>query len=50
MKAGNLLVGLAVALLLAAPFIVPYVGGIATWKIIMGMAGLWIFVRAGMAR
>jgi len=47
---GNLIGGLAIAVLLSAPFIVPSVGGIATWKIIMGMAGLWIFVRAGMSR
>jgi TRAP-type mannitol/chloroaromatic compound transport system permease large subunit len=50
MKAGNLLGGLAVAVLLSAPFIVPSVGGIATWKIIMGVAGLSLFVRAGMSR
>jgi hypothetical protein len=42
--------GFAVAVLLAAPFIVPTVAGIATWKIILGGAGLWIFVRAGMGR
>jgi hypothetical protein len=50
MKAGNLLGGLAVAVLLSAPFIVPSLAGIATWKVIMGVAGLWIFVRAGMSR
>jgi TRAP-type mannitol/chloroaromatic compound transport system permease large subunit len=50
MKAGNLLGGFAVAVVLSATFIVPSVGGIATWKIIMGMAGLWIFIRAGMSR
>jgi hypothetical protein len=48
MKAGNLVGGIVVAVLLSAPFIVPSVAGIATWKIIMGIAGLWIFVRAGM--
>ena len=50
MKLRNLLGGLAVALLLSGPFIVPSVAGIATWKIFMGAAGLWIFVRAGMGR
>jgi hypothetical protein len=50
MKARNLLGGLIVAVLVSAPFIVPYVGGVATWKIIMGIAGFWIFVRAGMSR
>jgi hypothetical protein len=50
MPARNLAAGLAVAVLLSAPFIVPFVAGIATWKIILGVAGLWIFVRAGMGR
>jgi hypothetical protein len=50
MKSGNLLGGLAVAVLLSAPFIVPSIDGIATWKIIMGVAGLSLFVRAGMSR
>jgi len=46
----NLFGGLAVAVLLALPFVVPVVAGIATWKVILGIAGLWIFVRAGMGR
>jgi hypothetical protein len=46
----NLAWGFAVAALLAGPFIVPTIGGIATWKVILGVAGLWIFVRAGMSR
>lgn len=50
MQARNLAAGLAVALLLSAPFIFPVVYGIATWKVILGLAGLWIFVRAGMSR
>ena len=50
MGARNLAAGLAVAVLLATPFIVPAVAGIATWKIILGIAGLWIFVRAGMTK
>jgi hypothetical protein len=47
---GNLLGGLVVAILLAAPFVVPSIAGIATWKIIMGAIGLVIFVRAGLGR
>ena len=47
---GNLLGGLVVAILLAAPFVVPYIAGIATWKIILGVAGLVIFVRAGLGK
>jgi TRAP-type mannitol/chloroaromatic compound transport system permease large subunit len=50
MIARNLAGGLAVALLLATPFIVPSIDGVATWKVLMGIAGLWIFVRAGMNR
>lgn len=50
MRAGNLVGGLVVAVLLAAPFIFPTIAGVATWKVIMGFAGLWIFVRAGMGR
>lgn len=46
----NLAGGFALAVLLAAPFIFPTVAGIATWKVILGIAGLWIFVRAGMSR
>ena len=50
MQARNLAAGFAAALLLSARFIFPVVHGIATWKIILGIAGLWIFVRAGMGR
>ena len=50
MSARNLAGGLAVAVLLSAPFIFPFVGGIATWKIILGVMGLFIFVRAGMGQ
>jgi hypothetical protein len=50
MQARNLAGGLLAAALLAAPFVFPFLYGIATWKIILGLAGLWIFVRAGMGR
>jgi hypothetical protein len=50
MKARNLAAGFAAALLLSAPFIFPVVYGIATWKVILGIAGLGIFVRAGMGK
>jgi hypothetical protein len=39
----NLAGGLAVAIVLAAPFVVPRIGGIDTWKILLAMAGLAIF-------
>jgi hypothetical protein len=43
----NLAGGLAVALLLAAPFVVPVIAGIDTWKYLLGAVGLWLIVRAG---
>ena len=50
MQARNLAAGFAVTLLLSAPFVFPVVHDIATWKIILGIAGLCIFIRAGMGR
>ena len=50
MQARNLAAGFAAALRISAPFIFPVVHGIATWKIMLGIAGLWLFIRAGMSR
>ena len=47
MKIANLVGGLVIAVLLVVPFAVPRVAGIDTWKIILGIAGLMVFVRAG---
>jgi hypothetical protein len=41
--ARNLAGGLLVAVVLAAPFVVPRVGNIDTWKILLALAGLAIF-------
>jgi hypothetical protein len=41
---------IAVAILLALPLVVPVIGRIDTWKIVLGVAGLILFVRAGMTR
>jgi hypothetical protein len=41
---------LALAIGLALPVAVPSVGRIDTWKIVLGIAGLILFVRAGMTR
>jgi hypothetical protein len=49
-KIQNLIGGLAAAVLLAAPFVVPTIAGISTWKYLLGVIGLWVFVRAGMSR
>jgi hypothetical protein len=46
----NLVGGLVVAGLLAAPFIVPTIAGVGTWKYLLGALGLWLFVSAGMGR
>ena len=50
MKARNFAGAIAVAVALALPFAKPMFGRIETWKIILGIAGLLLFVRAGMAK
>ena len=50
MKARNFAGAIVVAILLALPFVRPRLGHIETWKIVLGMAGIIIFVRAGMTR
>jgi hypothetical protein len=39
---------IAVALMLALPLVVPTIARIDTWKIVLGLAGLIVFVSAGM--
>jgi ABC-type Fe3+ transport system permease subunit len=41
---------IAVAVLLALPLVIPVIGRIDTWKIVLGVAGLILFVRAGMTK
>ena len=48
MKARNFAGAFAVAILLALPLVKPVVAGIDTWKIVLGLAGLILFVSAGM--
>ena len=50
MRAGNFAGAIAIAILLALPFVKPAVGGIETWKIVLGLAGLTLFARAGMEK
>ena len=50
MKIQNLAGGLGVAVVLAAPFAMPTIAGISTWKYLLGVIGLWVFVRAGMSQ
>ena len=49
MKARNFAGALAVAILLALPLVIPSVGRIETWKIVLGLAGLLLFVSAGLS-
>jgi hypothetical protein len=45
--ARTLLAGAAIAIVVALIGIVPRVGGIDTWKIVLGLAGLALFISAG---
>ena len=48
MKLRNFAGAIGVALLLALPLMVPTISRIDTWKIVLGIAGLIVFVGAGM--
>ena len=50
MKAANFAGALAAAVVLALPLIVPRIAHIDTWKIVLGLAGLALFVSAGLQR
>ena len=50
MRAGNFSGAIAVAILLAVPFVIPTVFRIDTWKIVLGLAGFTLFVRASMEK
>ena len=43
MRTWNLAGGLLIAMALAAPFVVPSVAGIATWKLLLALLGLAVF-------
>jgi hypothetical protein len=49
-RARNFAGAIAVALLLALPLLVPSIARVATWKIVLGLAGLAVFVSAGMSK
>jgi ABC-type Fe3+ transport system permease subunit len=40
---------LVVAVLLALPLVIPSIGRVDTWKIVLGVAGLILFVTAGLS-
>jgi hypothetical protein len=48
-KARNFAGAVAVAILLALPLVMPSIGRVETWKIVLGLAGLLLFVTAGMS-
>jgi hypothetical protein len=43
----RLAAGLSVAVVMAFTMAVPTIGSLSTWKIVLGVIGLVIFVRAG---
>ena len=49
MKVRNFTGALIVAVVLALPLAIPTIHRIDTWKIVVGIAGLMIFVGAGMS-
>jgi len=49
-KTANFAGAAVVALALALPFIVPTIARVDTWKIVLGLAGLALFVSAGLGR
>jgi hypothetical protein len=50
LKIRNFTGAVAVAIFLALSLVKPSVAGVASWKIVLGVAGLILFVTAGMAR
>lgn len=50
MKARNFAGAISVAALLALPLMVPTIARIDTWKIVLGLAGLALFVSAGLTK
>ena len=50
MKAKNFAGAVAIAIFLALPLVKPVIAGIDTWKLVLGVAGLLLFVSAGMSK
>ena len=50
MKARNFAGAVAIAVLLALPFVMPTIARIDTWKIVLGLAGLALFISAGLTK
>jgi hypothetical protein len=43
----NIVVGAAAAIVIAFVLVVPRIGTVATWKVVLGAAGVAVFVLAG---
>lgn len=50
MRARNFAGAIAVAVLLALPFVTPTIARIDTWKIELGLGGLALFISAGLTK
>ncbi len=50
MKARNFAGAVAIAILIALPFVQPTLWRVDTWKIVLGVAGVVMFLRAGMTK
>jgi len=49
-RARNFAGAIAVAVLLALPLVMPTIGRIDTWKVVLGLAGLALFISAGLTK
>lgn len=46
----NLIVGTVAAFAIALPMLVPSIGSIATWKVMLALAGLVLFALGGVRK
>jgi hypothetical protein len=46
----NIVFGVGVAIVIALVLVVPRIGTVATWKVVLGAAGLALFILAGRDR
>ena len=46
----NIVFGVGMAIVIAFVLVVPRIGTVATWKVVLGAAGLAVFILAGLDR
>jgi hypothetical protein len=46
----NIVFGVGAAIVIAVALVVPRIGTVATWKVVLGAAGLAVFILAGRDR